>query len=62
SLAREFGPRGVHVAHVNVDGVIDIPRMKEWLKGAGPGSKIEPQAVSLGCFVVFVVAWGGEGG
>ncbi|KAK8093740.1 hypothetical protein PG997_000425 [Apiospora hydei] len=28
SLAREFGPRGVHVAHAVVDGVIDIPRTK----------------------------------
>ena len=26
SLAREFGPRGVHVAHVNIDGVIATPR------------------------------------
>ncbi|MCJ1224875.1 hypothetical protein MMC12_001522 [Toensbergia leucococca] len=31
SLAREFGPRGVHVAHVVVDGVIDIPRTKGWV-------------------------------
>ncbi|KAI5863486.1 NAD(P)-binding protein [Durotheca rogersii] len=26
SLAREFGPKGVHVAHAIIDGVIDIPR------------------------------------
>jgi len=30
SLAREFGPQGVHVAHAIIDGVIDIPRTKEW--------------------------------
>ncbi|KAL8730540.1 MAG: hypothetical protein Q9166_003994 [cf. Caloplaca sp. 2 TL-2023] len=46
SLAREFGPKGVHVSHVNVDGVIDIPRTKEWLKDAGPDAKIDPEAVS----------------
>ena len=28
SLAREFGPRGVHVAHAIIDGVIDIPRTR----------------------------------
>ena len=25
SLARDLGPKGVHVAWVNVDGIIDIP-------------------------------------
>jgi len=25
SMARDLGPKGVHVAHINVDGVIDIP-------------------------------------
>ncbi|ETS85021.1 hypothetical protein PFICI_03046 [Pestalotiopsis fici W106-1] len=28
SLAREFGPRGVHVAHVIIDGLIDTPRAR----------------------------------
>ncbi|KAI4216020.1 MAG: hypothetical protein LQ351_001516 [Letrouitia transgressa] len=46
SLAREFGPKGVHVAHANIDGVIDIPRTKEWLKDLGPDGKIKPEAVS----------------
>ena len=26
SLAREFGPKGVHVAHVVLDGLIDEPQ------------------------------------
>ncbi|KAL8749092.1 MAG: hypothetical protein Q9184_006940 [Pyrenodesmia sp. 2 TL-2023] len=46
SLAREFGPRGIHVSHVNIDGVIDIPRTHEWMKDAGPDAKIKPEAVS----------------
>jgi NAD(P)-dependent dehydrogenase (short-subunit alcohol dehydrogenase family) len=29
SMAREFGPRGIHVAHVVVDGQIDTPRVRE---------------------------------
>lgn len=48
SLAREFGPQGVHVSHVIVDGVIDIPRTKEWDVGGGkPDAKISSSAVSL---------------
>ena len=47
SLAREFGPKGIHVSHVQVDGVIDIPASKEWLKDAGPDAKISPDAVSI---------------
>lgn len=44
SLAREFGPKGVHIAHAVIDGVIDIPRTKEW--DLGEGGKIDPEAVS----------------
>lgn len=29
SLAREFGPQGIHVAHVVVDGLIDTPSMRD---------------------------------
>lgn len=44
SLAREFGPQGVHVVHAIIDGVIDIERTKEW-KFDKPDAKISPQAV-----------------
>jgi len=46
SLGREFGPRGVHVAHVVVDGVIDIERTRGWEVG-GVDGKISPGAVSF---------------
>jgi NAD(P)-dependent dehydrogenase (short-subunit alcohol dehydrogenase family) len=47
SLAREFGPKGVHVAHAIIDGVIDIPRLKEWtVNGGAEDGKISPDAVS----------------
>jgi NAD(P)-dependent dehydrogenase (short-subunit alcohol dehydrogenase family) len=29
SMAREFGPQGIHVAHVIIDGQINTPRMRE---------------------------------
>lgn len=45
SLAREFGPKGVHVAHVILDGVIDIPRTKSWTF-EHEDAKIDPVAVS----------------
>lgn len=44
SLAREFGPRGVHVAHVIIDGLIDTPRARGF---AGKDQvMISPDAVS----------------
>lgn len=46
SLAREYGPKGIHVAHAIIDGVINIPATKDWLKDAGPDAKISPEAVS----------------
>jgi len=46
SLAKEFGPKGVHVAHAVIDGVIDIPRTKEWLRDAGEDAKIDPNAIA----------------
>lgn len=46
SLAREFGPRGVHVSHVIVDGIIDIERTRGW-GSQEPGGKLDPNAVSF---------------
>ncbi|KAK6598952.1 short chain dehydrogenase [Botrytis cinerea] len=47
SLAREFGPQGVHVAHAIIDGVIDIPRTKEWKANGGvEDGKIKPDAIA----------------
>ncbi|KAG7006514.1 protein arginine N-methyltransferase skb1 [Physcia stellaris] len=45
SLAREFGPKGVHVAHAVIDGVIDIPRTKGW-KVEGEDAKISADAIA----------------
>ncbi|KNG51413.1 oxidoreductase domain-containing protein [Stemphylium lycopersici] len=44
SLAREFGPQGVHVAHAVIDGAIDIPRTREWLKDMPVEAKLNADA------------------
>ncbi|TGO25708.1 hypothetical protein BPAE_0074g00170 [Botrytis paeoniae] len=47
SLAREFGPKGIHVAHAIIDGVIDIPRTKEWQANGGvEDGKIKADAIA----------------
>lgn len=46
-LAREYGPRGVHVSHVVIDGMIDIPSSQELMADAGPRAKLDTGAVSV---------------
>ncbi|KAH8731119.1 hypothetical protein GQ44DRAFT_376807 [Phaeosphaeriaceae sp. PMI808] len=44
SLAREFGPQGVHVAHAIIDGVINVEKTKAWdLK---PEAKLSPDGIA----------------
>ena len=57
SLGKEFGPQGVHVGHAVIDGVIDIPRTKEYMKDAGPDAKIAPDAVSSLFWFPFVAGY-----
>ncbi|KAJ9626123.1 uncharacterized protein PV06_05082 [Exophiala oligosperma] len=45
SLAREFGPKGIHVSHAIIDGVIDIERTKDY-KFDHPDAKIKPEAIA----------------
>jgi NAD(P)-dependent dehydrogenase (short-subunit alcohol dehydrogenase family) len=47
SLAREFGPQGVHVSHVIIDAVIDTPATAAWKIGNGEkDSKISPESIA----------------
>lgn len=50
SLAREYGPKGVHVAHVVVDGVIDgdmvRSRFGEYLEALGEDGSLSPDAIA----------------
>ena len=46
SMARELGPRGIHVAHVIIDGQIRSPRYEHLQTGRGPDSLLEPAAIA----------------
>jgi NAD(P)-dependent dehydrogenase (short-subunit alcohol dehydrogenase family) len=46
SMAREFGPRGIHVAHVVVDGQIDTPRVREMSPDREDHTMLSPDAIA----------------
>jgi NAD(P)-dependent dehydrogenase (short-subunit alcohol dehydrogenase family) len=46
SIARDLGPRGIHVAYVLIDAVIDLPRMRERLPEAPDAFFIKPSAIA----------------
>lgn len=46
SMAREFGPQGIHVAHVVVDGQIDTPRVREMSPGRENHTLLSPDAIA----------------
>ena len=50
SMARSLGPCGVHVCHVIVDGVIDMPavheRFPDLVAGLPEGGMLEPDAIA----------------
>lgn len=46
SMAREVGPRGIHVAHVVIDGRILSERYTDLAKDAPPGSLLAPGAIA----------------
>jgi NAD(P)-dependent dehydrogenase (short-subunit alcohol dehydrogenase family) len=51
SLAKEFGPQGVHVAHAVSDGIIDIEFTQKWLKD-------QPAEASMGSADIAEIYWG----
>jgi NAD(P)-dependent dehydrogenase (short-subunit alcohol dehydrogenase family) len=50
SMAREFGPQGLHIAHVVVDGVIDSERVRntqpERVAALGDQGLLEPDSIA----------------
>ncbi|KAI1110024.1 NAD(P)-binding protein [Nemania sp. NC0429] len=47
SLAREFHPQGVHVAHAIIDGIIDVPRTQGFSVNDGAeDGKLKPEAIA----------------
>lgn len=50
SMAKELGPKGIHVAHAIIDGVIDVPRVHESMpdlaKSKGEDGLVDPKAIA----------------
>jgi len=46
SMAREFGPQGIHVSHVIVDGQIDTPRIREMSPDREDHTLLSPDAIA----------------
>ncbi|MBA3471884.1 MAG: SDR family NAD(P)-dependent oxidoreductase [Rubrobacter sp.] len=46
SMAREFGPQGIHVAHVIIDGQIDTPRLREAQPDREESTTLSPEAIA----------------
>jgi NAD(P)-dependent dehydrogenase (short-subunit alcohol dehydrogenase family) len=46
SMARELGPKGIHVAHVVIDGGIATPAVREAYPDADPEELLDPDAIA----------------
>jgi NAD(P)-dependent dehydrogenase (short-subunit alcohol dehydrogenase family) len=46
SMAREFGPQGIHVSHVIVDGQINTPRIGEMFPDREEHTLLSPDAIA----------------
>lgn len=46
SLAREFGPQGIHVVHTILDGLIDTPKVAQMMGAAKEGERLSPDAIA----------------
>jgi NAD(P)-dependent dehydrogenase (short-subunit alcohol dehydrogenase family) len=57
TAAREFGPQGIHVAHVVIDGGIDGDRLNGFLPGLkderGPDGLLDPDAIAENYWTLF---------
>ena len=46
SMAREFGPQGIHVAHVVIDGQINTPQLRELQPEREEHTTLSPDAIA----------------
>lgn len=46
SMARELGPKGIHVAHVVIDGGIDSARARTMFADRDPRAFLDPTAIA----------------
>src|SRR6202035_223391 len=45
-MARDLHPQGIHVAYVNVDGGIDMPLLRQFLRDAKDEDLLKPSAIA----------------
>ena len=45
-LARDLGPRGIHVAYINVDGAIDMPAIRQRFPDLKAEDLLKPSAIA----------------
>lgn len=50
SMAKELGPKGIHIAHIIIDGIIDVPRvyetMPDLVASKGTDGLIDPKSIA----------------
>jgi NAD(P)-dependent dehydrogenase (short-subunit alcohol dehydrogenase family) len=46
SMAREFGPQGIHVTHVVIDGQIDTPQLRKSQPDRDKSTTLSPDAIA----------------
>ena len=46
SMAREFGPQGIHVAHVVIDGQINTPRLRKAQPDREESNTLSPESIA----------------
>lgn len=46
SLAREFGPQGIHIAHIIVDGFINTERVRSMAPDRKEHTMLKPEAIA----------------
>jgi NAD(P)-dependent dehydrogenase (short-subunit alcohol dehydrogenase family) len=50
SMARELGPKGIHVAYANIDGQIHTPRQAHLAADRAPDAMLDPDAIAESYF------------
>ncbi len=52
SLARALGPKGIHVAHVVIDGIVDMPKTRAWCPDKPDAEFLDPNAIAETYFAI----------
>jgi NAD(P)-dependent dehydrogenase (short-subunit alcohol dehydrogenase family) len=53
SMARELGPKGIHVAHAVIDGQIDTPRIRSMMPNRDASTLLAPEAIADTYFSIY---------